>query len=136
MPVSEIKVFPDPTLRMICPETDPLKPGLKELLEDLNATLESRPGCVGIASPQIGILERLVVIDASRYRTPVPNHGRITMVNPIIESSDGNLSGREDCLSLPDYTANIRRTTRAKVRYEDEAGTRTIETQGFEAVVI
>jgi peptide deformylase len=114
-----------------------LDAGMHQLIADLNETLDHYPGCVGVAAPQTGNLVRLVVIDVSRNRKPVANHGRHVLINPIIEWKEGEELGREGCLSLPDFTANVRRAAAIRCRALAPDGNElVIETSGFEARVI
>ena len=67
------------------------------------------PRTVGIAAPQIGVLSRVTIVDTSRNPKYPGGHGLLVLVNPQIVASEGDQFFREGCLSLPDYTANIRR---------------------------
>ena len=110
---------------------------LEASLRDLEDTLEAACACVGIAAPQIALLQRLLVIDASRNRKPVPNQGRIFMINPVIINSCGAVLGREGCLSLPNLTANVTRAESIQVRFSDRQGNTVVtDSSGFEARVI
>jgi peptide deformylase len=90
---------------------------------------------VGLAAPQIGEIVRAIVVDAGRN----PRHtgqGRFVLFNPEILAREGEQLFREGCLSLPDYTANIRRSQFVRVRGLDLAGEHVeIAAEGFEAVV-
>jgi len=122
MAVREVLVFPDPKLKVISAEVDPSDPELKSILQDLTDTLEASPGCTGIAAPQLGIAKRIVLIDATRARKPHENHGRMFLINPVIESSSGSAIAREGCLSVPDLTANVTRAKLITVDYVDPDG--------------
>jgi peptide deformylase len=137
MAIRAILRYPAPELRQVCrPVTEP-SPELAALVGDLCETLESLPGCVGIAAPQVGALIRLVVVDVSRYRKPAPNQGRMILVNPSPVFRSGHGIFREGCLSLPDYTANIARATEVEVQaLDDRLQPRPVRASGFEAVVI
>ena len=137
MAVREILVYPDPILKQISTEVIEIDEKLDEDLRDLEETLDASPGCVGIAAPQIGVLKRVVLIDASRNRKPVENHGRLLLINPKVIESEGAILGREGCLSLPHLTANVTRAEKIKVEYEDRSGQKTVlESKDFEARVI
>jgi peptide deformylase len=137
MAVREILRYPSPQLRQVCEPAVPGSPELGRVVADLLETLRSLPGCVGIAAPQIGEMMRVVIVDASRGRKPVPNQGCMVLVNPVLESTTGTGIFREGCLSIPDYTANVPRATEVRYQTVDENGTlRAVTAQGFEAVVI
>lgn len=137
MAVREILLYPDPMLKQVSAEISEFGPTLEEMLRDLEDTLEASSGCVGIAAPQVGILHRIVLIDASRNRKPVTNQGRLFLINPVIEYAEGSVLGREGCLSLPHLTANVMRAERISVKYIDRSGTpKQIDSHDFEARVI
>jgi peptide deformylase len=122
MAVREVLIFPDTRLKEISAEVDPSDPELKSILQDLTDTLEASPGCTGIAAPQLGILKRIILIDATRARKPNENHGRLFLINPVIESSSGSATAREGCLSVPDLTGNVTRAETITVDYADANG--------------
>ena len=137
MAVLPILVYPAPELRRVSPAVEAADAALERLIADLTETLEALPGCVGIAAPQTGALARVVIVDASRYRKPVPNQGRLVLVNPVLQSSAGTGVFREGCLSLPDFTANVPRATEVCYEARDaHLAPVTIVSSGFEAVVL
>jgi peptide deformylase len=137
MAILDILHYPDPRLKEVSPPITSVDQSIKQLIADLCETLDSHSGCVGIASPQTGNLKRLIVIDASRNRKPVPNSGRQILLNPTIARSDGLEIGREGCLSLPDFTANVMRAMSIVCRAMNEEGKEIVlESTGFEARVI
>ena len=90
---------------------------------------------VGIAAPQVGHFQRIVIIDCSTTRKPVPNHGHLILVNPEITHWEGYEPGREGCLSVPDYTGNVVRAERIRLRAQDRHGNDlAFDMDGFEAV--
>jgi len=137
MAVREVLVFPDARLKEVSAEVDIGDYELKQILEDLNDTLEASPGCTGIAAPQLDIRKRIVIIDATRARKPNENHGRLFLINPVIESSSGTATAREGCLSVPDLTGNVTRAESVTVNYIDSDGTANqINASAFEARLI
>ncbi|MBA1333319.1 peptide deformylase, partial [Candidatus Endoriftia persephone str. Guaymas] len=65
---------------------------------------------------------------------PVPNHGRLVLVNPEISKWDGFELGREGCLSVPDYTGNVIRAERIKLTAQDPYGEPLeFDMEGYEA---
>jgi peptide deformylase len=137
MALLEVLTYPNPILKKISDPVAEIDDEVRRLIADLLETLDSHPGCVGIASPQTGNLKRIIVIDASRNRKPVPNQGRMVLINPVIEASEGEALAREGCLSLPDFTANVRRAAKIRCRATIPDGTEiTIDSIDFEARVI
>jgi peptide deformylase len=101
--------------------------------------MQAGPGSVGVAAPQIGVGLRVCVVDVSKSKHGKENnHGLLCMVNPEIISRSGSAIMREGCMSVPDYTGDVERSTEITVRFLDS---RTGEQQeftasGFEAVAI
>jgi peptide deformylase len=134
MAVREILVFPDPRLKAVCKEVKSLDEGAGACVQDLVDTMNSHDYCVGMGAPQIGELLRIIAVDCSRYRKPVPNRGLIVLLNPQILTAEGKEIAREGCLSLPDYTGNVERAVRVVIQGLDRTGRLTlVETEGFEA---
>lgn len=132
-----ILLYPDPILKRVSALVGRVDDRVRSLVRDLEDTLVSGPGTVGIAAPQIGELLRVVVVDVSSHRKPGRNHGHLILINPVITEREGSKVGREGCLSVPDFTANIRRSTRILVEARDlDDRSCTIDAQGFEAVVL
>jgi len=136
MPVRKIILVPHPILRQKCAPVREF-PLPAELAADLRDTLYSHPGCVGIAAPQIGYSRRVIAVDATRSKKGAGARGFIMLCNPRIVFHDGLEVGREGCLSLPDYTANVARATAVTVQGMDTEG-RALELSagGFEAIVL
>lgn len=138
MAVLEVLTYPDPQLKQVSEAVQNVRDAhVQELISDLLATLEHHPGCVGVAAPQTGNRLRIIVVDASRNRKPVPNQGRMILINPVIVERAGEEIAREGCLSLPDFTANVKRSATIKCTATIPDGHQiTIESSGFEARVI
>ncbi len=136
MPTAPIITLPDPRLRRRAAEVE-TRDGLDELLDTLTETMRHGPGGVGIAAPQIGVAQRVVVIDCRLARHPCRNHGLLRMINPRIVQASGEKPGREGCLSVPEWVATVRRATEIRVCYQDaDLAHHTLESTGFEARVI
>jgi peptide deformylase len=138
MLIREVLLVPDPRLKKVCAPVAEFDPTLHSLIEDLEDTRAASPGCVGIAAPQIGVLRRVAIVDTSGHKKfGAHSSGHRVLVNPQITRREGERFGREGCLSLPDFTANVRRAMEIEVEYSDENGERqTLCAEDFEAVVI
>ncbi len=137
MPVRPIVLFPHPILKRACHPADPADHAARAVLEDLLDTLDSAPG-VGIAAPQIGQPLRISVVDATRsLRHSADAQGRFILFNPEIIHREGEQRFREGCLSIPEYTGNVRRAARVTVRAQGLEGEPfEVSSEGFEAVVL
>lgn len=134
MTVRDIVLYPDERLKTPCEPVDAFDAELRDFVEDLLDTCAVGPGAVGIAAPQVGLLKRVCIVDATRARRPVPNHGRLVLVNPEITAWEGFAVGREGCLSVPDYTGNVIRAEKIRLKAFDIDGKPLeFEMEGYEA---
>ncbi len=138
MPVRPVVLYPDPRLKIAVAPAPAVSDALRAQAQDLLDTMDAcPPRTVGIAAPQIGVLERLAIVDTSRNPKHTAGHGLLILMNPRIVASEDTQTGREGCLSLPDYTANIRRHQRITVEALTLDGEAlTFDAEGFEAVVL
>lgn len=133
MAVRPIVLYPDPILKTVCRQVDWQDPAVHQAAEDLIDTLRGGPG-VGVAAPQIGLDLRLFVVDVTPKN---PGHGLLVLLNPRMISGQGSVVGREGCLSIPAYTANVRRYERVELEALTLDGQMVkIESEGFEAICI
>lgn len=86
---------------------------LGSLLDDMADTMYEADGC-GLAAPQVGMLKRIVVIDAG--------DGLFELINPEIISAEGDQYGREGCLSIPRRAGLVHRPNKVTVRAQDRDG--------------
>ena len=132
--------YPDARLKTVCESIEvdgPLEGELATLAADLLETMRSFPGCVGIAAPQIGALVRMVAIDVTGHKRATSCHGPLVLVNSEVVERAGSVRMREGCLSIPDFTGNVRRAERVVVeaRGIDGAPLR-LECDAYEARVL
>ncbi len=118
----EILTIPDARLKQLSEPVTEFDQALTDFLDDLEQTRQLGPAAVGIAAPQVGNFQRIAIVDCSTTRKPVPNHGRLILINPEIVHWEGYDMGREGCLSVPDYTGNVIRATQIKLKVQDLAG--------------
>jgi peptide deformylase len=79
-----------------------------EVLRDMVETMYAAPG-VGLAAPQVGISERMIVVDVD---TENPGKHLLKLINPVIAEREGTILWDEGCLSVVDYTAEVRRSAK------------------------
>jgi peptide deformylase len=97
---------------------------LQRLIDDMIETMYAAPG-IGLAATQIGVAQRLFVIDLSLGRA---SGELIVMVNPVFVEREGTQLEEEGCLSAPGFNATVVRPQRAVVKGLDRDGVeRTIE---------
>lgn len=101
---------------------------LDRLIEDMIETMYAAPG-VGLAAPQVGIAQRLCVIDVSGGKA---GGEVLTLINPEFVERDGMQLEEEGCLSLPGFSTTVARPARAVVRALDRTGQpRVVEGTGL-----
>lgn len=133
MAVLEILTIPDERLKQESEPVERFDDELRSFIADLEETRRSGPAAVGIAAPQVGRLQRIVIVDVSS-KPKIPNHGHLVLVNPEIDHWEGYDVGREGCLSVPDYTGNVIRATHIRLRAQNTWGRLiALDMEGFEA---
>lgn len=135
MAVRQIFRLPDPVLKRVAAEATPEEWAMVErVADDLVETMHGFPRCVGLAAPQIGESVRMFVVDISLHPKGDPSAKEILMVNPRVVFATGSEVAREGCLSVPDFTADVRRASEVVVEGLTRTGeAQTIEASGFEA---
>ncbi|MDR1418739.1 MAG: peptide deformylase [Endomicrobium sp.] len=137
MKILPIITITDPLLKQTSVCIEEITKEIKILIENLKTTLYAHPRCVGIAAVQVGISQRIIVVDASQSSKENRNNGLLIMINPNIIYSSGKISSREGCLSIPDFVGNVVRKKKIEVEYTDINGKiQKLGTSGFEAIVI
>ena len=117
-----VYLYGHPVLRNVSQPIEPEYQGLEKLLSDMWDTMYASDG-VGLAAPQIGRNDRIVVIDADPVKEAFPEcEGRkLTLINPEIEVLEGEkISRAEGCLSLPGLSENVERVENIRLRWVDE----------------
>lgn len=122
MALRTIREMGDEVLNKKCKEVKEMTPRLKTLIADMLETMYEAEG-VGLAAPQVGILKRIVVIDAG--------DGPHILVNPRIVETSGEQTGNEGCLSVPGKVGIVTRPNYAKAVALDE-NMQPIEIEGTE----
>ena len=133
MSILDILVYPDVRLKQVSQSVIVFDDSLRVFIQDLEDTLHSEPGAVGIAAPQVGRFERIVIVDVSN-KPDIHHHGRLVLITPEIISHSGSLIGRDGRLSVPDYTGNVKRAKLITLKACDEFGQQqTYEMERYEA---
>ena len=103
--IRTILTYPNPLLKKKSAPVDSINDATRELARDMIETMYDAPG-VGLAAPQNGVLQRVIVIDIAGKNEPPE---LIVAINPIIVHAEGEVYEEEGCLSVPDYAANVKR---------------------------
>jgi peptide deformylase len=94
---------------------DPGAPETVQLAVDLVATMRVHPGCVGLAAPQAGVSARVFCVDVSGHPKTRDHHGTFVLCNAEVVEATRNEKAREGCLSVPDFTGDVKRASRLVV---------------------
>ena len=136
MPVLDIITYPDARLKQVAKEVTVFDDDLQSFIQDLDDTMAAGPGGVGIAATQVGVMQRIVIVDVSNYPRlkKAKHHGHLILINPEILEWQGMKKGREGCMSVPDFTGNVIRAENIILTALDEKGIKQkYEMEGFEA---
>jgi len=132
--VLQIRLYGDPVLRQKALPVETISGSEKELADSMLATLYAIPNGVGLAAPQVGVSKRLVVIDVNREDL---DSKPLMLINPKIQSLEGEIVDEEACLSIPDVTADVKRAEKVTVSALNLDGESvSIEGEGFFARVL
>lgn len=128
MSVRRVRIYGDPALRTKAADVTEFGPALKALVHDLFETMSAYGG-VGLAATQVGVLQRVLVVDV-----PLDDnrHARYALVNPTIVERSGSETGEEGCLSIPGVYDEIPRALTLRIQAVDEEGKPVeLEAEGY-----
>jgi len=113
MAVIEVVRFPNQILRQQCEPVVNITGEIVKLVDDMAETMYSYKG-IGLAAPQIGVAQNLIVLDVGQ--------GLVTLINPEISAGEGAVSQEEGCLCLPDLLVTVERRERIQIKGIDRKG--------------
>ncbi|HUP90053.1 MAG TPA: peptide deformylase [Longimicrobiales bacterium] len=120
----EVRILGDPVLRAKAQPVKTVSEETHRLIRDMFDTMYNEEG-VGLAAPQVGVSERIIVVDPH-----MDDHEAFALINPeIIEASKESEKGEEGCLSIPGLRDLVERSIHVKVRGMSPEG----EVREFEA---
>ncbi len=134
MAILPIITAPDPRLKGKAKAIPAVDAATRRLMDDMLETMYQAPG-IGLAAPQVGVLKRVLVVDAAR-QGDAPNPLKIA--NPeIVWRSEELATYNEGCLSLPEHYADVTRPAKIRLRYLDyENEIREVEMEGLLATCV
>ena len=120
MTLRAIVTLPDPVLKRKAHTVNKFDKDLKTLLDDMVETMREAPG-VGLAAPQVGLSERLIVVEYYEHEQDEENEDAPkkvwAMINPeIVKTSEETLMGVEGCLSIPGLVGEVERHAEINVK--------------------
>jgi peptide deformylase len=134
MALRSIVVAPDPILKAKAKPVATVDDAVRQMMDDMLDTMYDAPG-IGLAAPQIGVSQRVIVLDIAREDEP---KAPLRMVNPeLVWVSDEDATYEEGCLSVPEHYADVVRPARIRVSYLDSEGKKQeLEADGLLSTVI
>jgi peptide deformylase len=133
MAVVEIRVYPDPMLQTRAAVVENIDERIARLATDMTETMYAAPG-VGLAAPQVGVSERIIVVDVKNSKG---GKDLITLVNPQIVQLEERIMEEEGCLSVPGVREQVARAKRVVVTgYDLNERERRFEAEGLLAVAL
>jgi len=142
LPIHEV---PDPILKQVAKPVASVDERIVRLLDDMAETMYAAPG-IGLAAPQVGVSERVLVAAVpvrdgiSREEEGDDELGSRSylteLINPVITEADGLCVFDEACLSVPDQVVEVERSSRVVIEALDRHGQELrFEAHDFYAVV-
>ena len=116
--ILNIVKYGDPILTKRAEEVTEFDETLSKLVDNMFETMYGAPG-VGLAAPQVGLLKRLFVMDCASGKDKTK---KVALINPVIETEEGEQIGEEGCLSFPGIFVEVKRPQRLVVRAQDLDG--------------
>ncbi len=121
MALLEIFVPPAPVLKAKAKPVGVVDDSVRQLMDDMLQTMYAAPG-IGLAATQVGVLKRVIVIDAARENEPP---APLLMADPEIDWLSPELAvASEGCLSVPEHYADVERPAEVRLHYLDRDGKR------------
>ncbi len=127
----EILIYPHEILRTEAAPVENIDGQLQRFIDAMIIEMYRAKG-IGLAANQVGKLSQLLVMDCEQAEgvPPTPK----VIINPVITDKEGLENSEEGCLSVPDYTATVKRAARVEVKGYDRNGNEiTIEGDGIVA---
>jgi peptide deformylase len=112
MALLRIRKFPDPLLKQPAKAVENIDGSVNGFVDSMVQTMYAAPG-VGLAAPQVGDSRRIVVLDTDHEH---PGKRLLKLINPRIVESEGVVMWEEGCLSVIDFTAEVKRASRVLLR--------------------
>jgi peptide deformylase len=133
MPVRDLLTYPQMTLRKKSSTVEHVSDDVKKLIKDMRETMHDSEG-IGLAAPQVGVNQRVIVVDVTPYQ---PDQEPFALINPEIVAAEGEVESMEGCLSVPGLLETVTRKEKVTVRGVNEHGEEVeIEATGMLAICL
>lgn len=111
----EIVQYPNPELKKKSEPVAAVNKDTRDLISAMFETMYAANG-VGLAAPQVGIHQQILVIDVGRMENEQTRPDPIALINPHFETQEGKLTWEEGCLSLPNLIVPVERSAQVIVK--------------------
>jgi len=111
----DIVTYPDPLLKKQSQPVESVNAEVRQLIDNMFETMYAAKG-VGLAAPQVGLLQQILVIDVGKMENEQSKPDPIALINPVIKSQEGTITWEEGCLSLPDLIIPMTRAAKVVVK--------------------
>jgi peptide deformylase len=133
MAILEILKYPDSALKTLALPVAAVTVETVRLIGNMVETMYAAPG-VGLAAPQVGVSQRIIVLDTDHEN---PGKGLLKLINPEIRHAEGEVIWEEGCLSVVDFTVEIKRAASVKVvALSEQEKEISIDAEGLLAVAL
>ena len=120
MTLRTILLHPDPRLKKVAAPVRGVDKDLRRLADDMLETMYDAPG-IGLAAPQLGIMQRMLVMDCVKEEDAIARP--MVLLNPEVTwASDEQNVYEEGCLSIPEHYADVERPAEVDVTWTDLDG--------------
>jgi len=132
--VLPVCTYPDPVLAKKAAFVEHVDEEIKRLVDDMFETMYEASG-IGLAANQVNKLVRVIVVHINQPDNPL--NEPFAVINPRIVRSEGEIIFEEGCLSLPDYTSDVKRAANITVTGLDRDGKLLeIDAEGLAAICL
>lgn len=142
MSILNILKYPDPFLQTKAKPVSKVDEEIKRLITDMTETMYFAKG-IGLAATQVGVHKRVAVLDVPKDHTKhegeIFKRGEnlIALINPAITAHEGETKYEEGCLSIPGFTADVKRFLKVAVKALNKDGTEMeIHADGLLAIAL
>ena len=116
MTALNVLIYPDEHLKVVCKPVTDVNDEIRNIVDNMFDTMYQQEG-IGLAAPQVDILQRIVTIDIEGDK-----QHQLVLINPEILASEGETGIEEGCLSIPGFRALVPRKEKVKVKALDRNG--------------
>ncbi|SIT90797.1 peptide deformylase [Yoonia rosea] len=120
MTLRKILIHPDPRLKKVAQPVASVNDDMRRLADDMLETMYDAPG-IGLAAPQIAVMDRMLVMDCAKEDDATPEP--MVLINPeVVWTSEERNVYEEGCLSIPEQYAEVERPAEVEVSWMDLDG--------------